>query len=90
MVQDFAEAKLKTLGYRWHDLRHTCVSRLVEQGADVALVQAVAGHASAATTLRIYTHLRDQRVREASFRFDPGTNRAPTLPGARTGDGESD
>ncbi len=32
--------------YRFHDLRHTCVSRLVAAGADVKLVQAVAGHAS--------------------------------------------
>jgi integrase len=29
--------------YRFHDLRHTCVSRLVAAGADVKLVQAVAG-----------------------------------------------
>ena len=58
--------------YRWHDLRHTAVSRLVEQGADIAVVQAVAGHASAATTLAIYTHLRDDRIRRAASQFDPG------------------
>ena len=39
-------AGVKREGYRFHDLRHTCVSRLVAAGADVKLVQAVAGHAS--------------------------------------------
>ena len=72
-------AKLKSLGYRLHDLRHTAVSRLVAEGADIAIVQAVAGHASAATTLRIYTHLRDKRLRDAALAFDPGSiAEAPT------------
>ena len=35
------KAKLKGHGYRWHDLRHTTVSKLIAQGADIALVQAV-------------------------------------------------
>jgi site-specific recombinase XerD len=68
------------LGYWWHDLRHSAVSRLIEQGADIAVVQAIAGHASAATTLKIYTHLRDQRLREAADRFDPRHVRGTTAP----------
>ena len=62
--------------YRWHDLRHTCVSRLVAAGADVKLVQAVAGHASPLITLKRYSHLLDERVTEAASRFDPGAPRA--------------
>lgn len=58
-------------GYRFHDLRHTCVSRLVAAGADVKLVQAVAGHANPLITLRRYSHLLDARVTEAAERFDP-------------------
>ncbi len=69
-------AKLKGSGYRLHDLRHTAVSRLIAAGADVAIVQAVAGHASAATTLKIYTHLRDTRLRDAAMQFDPAATRA--------------
>lgn len=38
------------VAYRRQDLKHTCVSWLVEQGADVAVVQAVARHANAAVT----------------------------------------
>jgi integrase len=58
-------------GYRFHDLRHTCVSRLVAAGADVKLVQAVAGHANPLITLKRYSHLLDSRVTEAAERFDP-------------------
>ena len=58
-------------GYRLHDWRHTCVSRLVAAGADVKLVQAVAGHANRVITLNRYSHLLDARVTEAAERFDP-------------------
>lgn len=64
-------AALENEGYRFHDLRHTCVSRLVAAGADVKLVQAVAGHASPLITLKRYSHLLDARVTEAAGRFDP-------------------
>lgn len=59
------------LSYRWHDLRHTAVSRLVAAGCDVKLAQAVAGHANSAITLDRYSHLTDGRVTEAASRFDP-------------------
>jgi hypothetical protein len=49
----------------------TCVSRLVAAGADVKLVQAVAGHASPLITLKRYAHLLDGRITEAAARFDP-------------------
>jgi integrase len=54
-----------------HDLRHTCVSRLVAAGADVKLVQAVAGHSSPMITLNRYSHLLDARITDAADRFDP-------------------
>jgi integrase len=64
-------AGLEDEGYRFHDLRHTCVSRLVAAGADIKLVQAVAGHANPLITLKRYSHLLDARVTEAATRFDP-------------------
>jgi integrase len=64
-------AGLEDERYRFHDLRHTCVSRLVAAGADVKLVQAVAGHANPLITLKRYSHLLDARVTEAAERFDP-------------------
>jgi integrase len=65
-------AGLADAGYRFHDLRHTCVSRLVAAGADVKLVRAVAGHSSPLITLKRHAHLLDARVGEAADRFDPG------------------
>lgn len=64
-------AGLEDEAYRFHDLRHTCVSRLVAAGADVKLVQAVAGHANPMITLKRYSHLLDARITEAAGRFDP-------------------
>jgi integrase len=57
-------AGLSREGYRFHDLRHTCVSRLVAAGADIKLVQVVAGHANPLITLKRYSHLLDARVIE--------------------------
>jgi integrase len=42
---------------RFHDLRHTCASQLIAQGASVKAVQAQLGHASATVTLDRYGHL---------------------------------
>jgi integrase len=67
----FALAGLGDAGYRFHDLRHTCVSRLVQAGADIKLVQSVAGHANPLITLKRYSHLLDARITEAATRFDP-------------------
>jgi integrase len=55
-------------GYRFHDLRHTCLSRLVAAGADAKLVQAIAGHSNPLITLKRYAHVLDARVGEAADR----------------------
>jgi integrase len=57
--------------YRFHDLRHTCISRLVAAGADIKLVQAIAGHSNPLITLKRYSHLLDQRLTAAAEQFDP-------------------
>ena len=66
------KAELDKLPYRFHDLRHSAVSRLIAQGADITVAQAVGGHSSAATTLRIYTHLTAKRLEGVAEEFDPG------------------
>jgi len=40
-----------------HSLRHGYVSRLVRAGVPIKTVQALAGHASAVTTLAVYAHV---------------------------------
>jgi integrase len=57
--------------YRFHDLRHTCISRLVAAGADIKLIQTIAGHANPNITLNRYSHLLDQRLTDAASRYDP-------------------
>jgi integrase len=58
-------------GIRWHDLRHFAVSALIAEGADIKLLQAVAGHASATMTLDTYGHLMTERVEAAAKLYDP-------------------
>jgi len=52
------------------------VSRLIAQGGDIAVAQAVAGHSSAATTLRIYSHLTAKRLETVADKYDPGLTRS--------------
>jgi integrase len=42
---------------RYHDLRHAFASMLISAGCSVKAVRHALGHASAATTLNIYSHL---------------------------------
>jgi len=49
---------------RFHDLRHTVFSRLIEKGEDIETVRDLAGHASIKTTQR-YLHSNDRRKKKA-------------------------
>jgi integrase len=54
-----------------HDLRHTTVTRLIEQGASILIVSAIAGHSKTSTTTDVYGHLLRGHVQDAAARFDP-------------------
>ncbi len=70
------------LKIRFHDLRHTFASRLVEEGVDIVTVQSLLGHYSVSVTQR-YTHSCDERKRRAVellSRIEPkGEEREPGL-----------
>ena len=53
---------------RFHDLRHTFASILIGQGEDVTYVADQMGHASPATTLKLYSHLFDGAKRKEQAR----------------------
>lgn len=45
----------------FHELRHTCVALLIEQGADILFVQRFLGHKDIRTTANVYGHMFPQR-----------------------------
>lgn len=49
---------------RFHDLRHTAITDWIASGADPKSAQALAGHADAQTTMRIYAKARAEGMRD--------------------------
>jgi hypothetical protein len=60
---------------RWHDLRHTFVSRVAESQASDATIMALAGHLSVTMKER-YSHVRAEAKRQAVAVLDRAT---PTI-----------
>lgn len=56
--------KAKIENFRFHDLRHTVGTRLIEKGIDIKTVQELFAHSSLVTTQR-YVHTNSKRKREA-------------------------
>ena len=56
------EAKIDN--FRFHDLRHTVATRLVEKGIDLVVVKEILGHSKIETTMR-YAHAVPKRKLDA-------------------------
>jgi integrase/recombinase XerD len=53
-----------------HTLRHTFATHLIQNGADIRVIQALLGHESITTT-EIYTHLEQVHLRDTVLTYHP-------------------
>jgi len=73
MVQRHFSPALKRAGcprIRFHDLRHTTASLLLDQGENIKYISAQLGHANPTTTLNIYAHLMKTENQAAVCRLE--------------------
>lgn len=48
--------------FHFHKLRHSFCSQYIQQGVDVLHIAKIMGHASVNTTLKIYTHIKNDEI----------------------------
>jgi integrase len=54
---------------RFHDLRHTCVTLLLDLGAPPHVVREIVGHSAIEVTMTIYAHVSLDEKRKALDRL---------------------
>lgn len=66
LTEDWTQARIRCglRHVRWHDLRHTCASWLVQAGVPLELVKEMLGHSSLSMTIR-YAHFAKTQLSEA-------------------------
>jgi integrase len=73
VISRYFDPALKDAGIeriRFHDLRHTYASLLIEQGENIKYIQTQLGHSSPTVTLNIYAHLMKKVNQEAACRLE--------------------
>jgi integrase len=73
MLRRYFRPLLKAAGcpaVRFHDLRHTYASLLIEQGENIKYIQTQLGHSSPTVTLNVYAHLLKPTNQEAACRLE--------------------
>jgi integrase len=67
-----ASEKSELVGFRFHDLRHTAATRMIEAGASIVAVSKILGHTDIKMTMR-YTH-PDNSLKDAVELLTNNTN----------------
>lgn len=62
--------KVKGKNVRFHDLRHTYASLMIEQGENIKYIQTQLGHSSPMVTLNVYAHLMKETNQDAVLRLE--------------------
>ena len=57
---------------RFHDLRHTFASLLIEADVSMKVIQELLGHSTITTSMDIYTHVSDRKKEEAMEQLQIG------------------
>jgi len=70
-----AKAK-QSIAVRFHDLRHTHATQLLQAGVHPKVVQERLGHASIGITLDTYSHVMPGMQEEAAEKIDAGLRAA--------------
>lgn len=65
----------RKFGFKFHQLRHTHATKLIESGISPKIVQERLGHSNITTTLQTYTHPTKEMQLEAVRVFEMGTKR---------------
>lgn len=66
-------------GVRLHDLRHTCASLAIREGANIKVIQKLLGHKSAVLTLDKYGHLFPDDLDSVADAFDSAADDLRTI-----------
>jgi integrase len=61
--KDIKETDLPLI--KFHDMRHSCASWLLYNGVDLKIIQEILGHASFSTTADLYSHIVQEKKKEA-------------------------
>jgi integrase len=65
-----AQARAGVRRQRFHDMRHSFATLLLDAGEEVAVISKMLGHADYSTTVDVYSHLSRERSRVAAARID--------------------